>query len=382
MSFFSSPNPQKTRSAMTPDHAFFHPSPVPGPSHEHQDDWAVPATTSEQDFGALQGITWTTEEPRGLGLLTEPVTTDHSYYYATTVPQSQPQTMAFSWPTEFSASQPSNVHAGPVRKDSHSWAESCDPRSTLLPASIWEPTPSVTAYDTSPGRSEYSTSSRPSAMSSPYAHSEGFVRTAGSPFVKVEEPQEHTVPRISFLHGPKLFEQSMLINPGDLVTQPPIEDRITAAFLHPSDSQSEAGDFTTPIFRPDHRRAWSSDHFRVDTLEERPKRAYTQPENASCSCTQCGKLFQRSYNLKAHMETHDPHRSQPHICRYPDCDKRFVRKTDLIRHEGCVSRSIRSPVSIGADNTQVHLKNRNFTCKRCNSSFARKDTLRRYAGFQ
>ncbi|KAF2162521.1 hypothetical protein M409DRAFT_69100 [Zasmidium cellare ATCC 36951] len=95
--------------------------------------------------------------------------------------------------------------------------------------------------------------------------------------------------------------------------------------------------------------------------DQRPKRGYTTHANSTCHCDKCGKLFQRSYNLKAHMDTHDPHREQPHACHYPGCKRRFVRRTDLIRHE-----------------RSVHLRERHFSCPLCHSAFARKDTLRRY----
>jgi uncharacterized Zn-finger protein len=89
--------------------------------------------------------------------------------------------------------------------------------------------------------------------------------------------------------------------------------------------------------RPAHRRAYSYEDVRAENRDERKKRGFTRPEDANCSCRKCGKLFQRSYNLKAHLETHDPHRSQPHMCTYPRCNKRFVRRTDLVRHEQSVS---------------------------------------------
>ncbi|KAF2217077.1 hypothetical protein CERZMDRAFT_32776, partial [Cercospora zeae-maydis SCOH1-5] len=80
-----------------------------------------------------------------------------------------------------------------------------------------------------------------------------------------------------------------------------------------------------------------------------------------CQCQQCGKMFQRVYNLRAHMMTHDPQREHPYACEYRGCAKSFVRRTDLVRHEH-----------------SVHLKARNFACPMCRNAFARKDTLRRY----
>ena len=71
--------------------------------------------------------------------------------------------------------------------------------------------------------------------------------------------------------------------------------------------------------------------------EQRGKRHKTTPEEANHECPICGKLFGRTYNFKAHMETHDPSRNYPHECPVEGCGKRFVRKTDLKRHQDSVS---------------------------------------------
>lgn len=82
--------------------------------------------------------------------------------------------------------------------------------------------------------------------------------------------------------------------------------------------------------------------------------------NFQCEVKGCGKYFSRSYNYKAHMETHDDKRAYPFPCLVGDCNKRFVRKTDLQRHH-----------------QSVHMKERNHKCDFCGRLFARKDTLRR-----
>lgn len=263
------------------------------------------------------------------------------YQTATTAPQAA--SMPFAWPSDCSMpSQPETTNfVEDARKDS--WVDSCDPLSTLLPDALWnpieQPAPSARAYNASPSLSPYSTSSRPSAMSSPYAHSEGYVQTAGSPVVKLEDFEDRSRPRIHLHSETATLEQSSIVDPGDLLAdvKPSLRDH-----------------------RPVHRKAFSFNDIHQDLVGGKQKREFTKPENANCHCDQCGKLFQRSYNLKAHMETHDPHRDQPHTCQYIGCDKRFVRRTDLLRHE-----------------QSVHLKARNFPCPLCDNSFARKDTLRR-----
>jgi hypothetical protein len=92
-----------------------------------------------------------------------------------------------------------------------------------------------------------------------------------------------------------------------------------------------------------------------------PRKLTTKEDaNFQCHVKGCGKLFGRSYNFKAHMETHDTSREYPFPCPLKDCNKKFVRKTDLQRHH-----------------QSVHMKQRNHRCDYCSRYFARKDTLRR-----
>jgi hypothetical protein len=125
----------------------------------------------------------------------------------------------------------------------------------------------------------------------------------------------------------------------------------TDQFYHGSPSQ------TSPYIQDTRRQ------FRL-TRPRRPARRLTTKEEANfqCEVKGCGKLFSRSYNFKAHMETHDEKREYPFPCSVSDCNKKFVRKTDLQRHH-----------------QSVHMKERNHKCDYCGRLFARKDTLRRYA---
>lgn len=98
-------------------------------------------------------------------------------------------------------------------------------------------------------------------------------------------------------------------------------------------------------------------------LARKPPRRLTTKEDANYQCRVegCGKLFSRSYNYKAHLETHDDQREYPFPCVVSGCGRRFVRKTDLSRHH-----------------QSVHAKERNHECGYCGRLFARKDTLRRH----
>ncbi|KAJ3729406.1 hypothetical protein C8R42DRAFT_651803 [Lentinula raphanica] len=59
-----------------------------------------------------------------------------------------------------------------------------------------------------------------------------------------------------------------------------------------------------------------------DTRRENSRKKY--------KCTICTRAFDRAFNLKTHMETHDPHRKKPHKCQV--CGRSFSRKHDLGRH--------------------------------------------------
>lgn len=51
-------------------------------------------------------------------------------------------------------------------------------------------------------------------------------------------------------------------------------------------------------------------------------------------CTECGKWFDRAYNLQTHRYTHeDPEtRARPFLCPDHECPKQFARKHDMQRH--------------------------------------------------
>lgn len=90
-------------------------------------------------------------------------------------------------------------------------------------------------------------------------------------------------------------------------------------------------------------------------------RKLTSKEDANfrCHVEGCGKLFSRSYNFKAHMETHDKSRDLPFPCIVESCDKKFGMETDLARHHQI-----------------VHAVQQNRR-ENCSWSFAREATLRR-----
>lgn len=159
------------------------------------------------------------------------------------------------------------------------------------------------------------------------------MRSIGSPFIKIEAPREDISLQVP---GYTTTEQSPLMSPWTIVDEVPssIEERVTM-FLDPS-VITEAPDTKESIVQPSRLRALSYIEPTVHTARDRKKRKYTTQENAKLSCQVCGKLFQRKFNHRKHMETHQSTRLQPFTCEHEGCNKSFGRRTDLFRHEKSV----------------------------------------------
>jgi ribosomal protein L44E len=139
-----------------------------------------------------------------------------------------------------------------------------------------------------------------------------------------------------------------VVNPGDLmnIDQTSIEERVRTCLG--SSSSSDYGDYKPPIQRSMHRRPHSFGDFGALTFNGRIKRTYTKPENANFRCDQCGRAFQRAYNLRSHLaNVHNRHRARQHPCEYDGCTNTFVRRTDLTRHEEsvCICNLVQQLVS-------------------------------------
>ena len=114
----------------------------------------------------------------------------------------------------------------------------------------------------------------------------------------------------------------------------------TPSLSYASDYQSST--VTSPSVEPDDYPL-DGNAFFLDNHDKR-KRTFATDEAASFKCDLCSKLFQRQYNLRAHMLTHNPDRPRPYKCDHPKCSNSFVRQADLRRHKESASRT---PVNVG-----------------------------------
>ncbi|KAJ3208362.1 hypothetical protein HDU67_006787 [Dinochytrium kinnereticum] len=80
----------------------------------------------------------------------------------------------------------------------------------------------------------------------------------------------------------------------------------------------------------------------------------------TCPVEGCGRMFTRNFNLKTHLNVHNPVRPRPFKCLHPGCSKTFVRIHDLDRH------------------ATVHSGGKMFACDVCGTLFSRSDALQRH----
>ncbi|EIW64543.1 uncharacterized protein TRAVEDRAFT_158942 [Trametes versicolor FP-101664 SS1] len=100
-------------------------------------------------------------------------------------------------------------------------------------------------------------------------------------------------------------------------------------------------------------------------MHEDPKRKY--------QCPTCPRAFARAYNLKTHIQTHDPNRLKPYACHHKSCGRSFSRKHDLTRHMVSIHRteSVASLTSSSGHSIGVDGGHRSW-CEQCGRSWVGK----------
>lgn len=371
MSFFPSPDSERLRAANVHEQALYHIPVTPSPSqsphssnNDQSEDYNVVANTWYPNVSSSHAIcndprtpSFPSEQLSGLGLSSlssfqqaASALFDSVFSTGTSFDATNSWVPAMSSDIAVSTSSDQTLREPPV--------ETCCPFPTPKipsPCSGDPVQPKVASLapqtTVSPSRSEYSTSSHESFYSSSSGvRFDGSSRAVHSPLVKIEEPSERGETRLYSVPDDTTFQ------PPSHVTLEDLRKRFDSCQHDSSGSlrtitQSTFDSDTKPNIRPQQLllqqpRAQRAGPHDVSLAEARQKRTHTTQANSTCHCQQCGKLFQRSYNLKAHMDTHDPQREQPHACPWYGCTRRFVRRTDLIRHHESVSGACRGTFGI------------------------------------
>ena len=78
---------------------------------------------------------------------------------------------------------------------------------------------------------------------------------------------------------------------------------------------------------------------RITRRHDRRSQRKAANDDTAPVCSICGRVFERYYNYKSHLQTHNPARPYPNQCDYDGCMSKFTRKAELDRHK----QSVRLP---------------------------------------
>ncbi|KAF5376811.1 hypothetical protein D9757_008871 [Collybiopsis confluens] len=142
-------------------------------------------------------------------------------------------------------------------------------------------------------------------------------------------------------------------SPKAIVNEPSVHRRITSSFSDygPSTASSltsnffaQQSNFSLTLINGHHAVVPSfplMPFATEDVHKGNPRRKF------KCTAPGCSRAFDRAFNLKTHVETHNPDRPKPFVCPHPSCGRPFSRKHDLGRHQASIHRDSTSPIGIG-----------------------------------
>ncbi|CAI2173603.1 17122_t:CDS:1 [Funneliformis geosporum] len=151
-------------------------------------------------------------------------------------------------------------------------------------------------------------------------------------------------------------EQSLIIThptqtPDSAPTTPVDAPRLLAIRPHPQDDDDSVENESTR--RSKRQRTMSVSEENEEENDDESEKKY--------NCPDCGRGFNRKFNMQTHRLTHDPNRVKPFACDHPNCGSRFTRKHDLKRHINGIHKG-----------EKVH------ECTVCRKPFSRKDAWKRH----
>ncbi|KAK4574849.1 hypothetical protein LTR86_001691 [Recurvomyces mirabilis] len=298
MTYFPTPDPEKLRQLMNSQGYYYNLQTPPNSTGlPRQDDiWtaSTPQSTLQQTSPPPP---WPEQYQYGLGLLQMPPNdgmTDGML--RNDVSSLPPVSVPYDWSEDLTTPQPSYFAFDGLPHQHTTYPQ--NNTAVLAPATtLWNPPqevaePLLPLQDASPSMSNYSLSSQLSEISSPYAHSEGCIRTVGSPVIKVEHPWESTTSLEPAPPAAASAYRPVQPAPEKVTPRPLVPQRFHSLLLPRQnvneDIESEEEDVKPVLRRPAYRKAFSTEDVRSESQHHRVKREYTTADNANCSCDMCG----------------------------------------------------------------------------------------------